>query len=365
MKRLVELDVLRGFLLLMMVVNHAPSPLRRITDQPFGFFSTAEGFVFVSAFLAGLLFQKRAETKGFAAARTATLLRALRIYQAHLLSVFFIFVVGGIFLSELPGVQNILSQFFANPTAAIAGSVALLFQPPLLDILPMYIVFSFLTPLAFWAGNKWGWRKVFLVSSVIWLVSQFRIQDYLIKGTQDLSFIHFGPFDLFSWQLIWIGGLIFGRSVQERKPVLAMPRTAELALLVVAIVFLVWRWVCIYIDVDPGRAAWFLDKWHLGPLRVLNFFAVAWFAGKLLPHLRKWSLALRPICAVGENMLPIFSTQVCVSVFIGGLISVRHHAVDDYATVLVLIQIASVFLAAWVLDRWRSINSVIPSPEPA
>ena len=94
MKRLVELDVLRGFLLLMMVVNHAPSPLRRITDQPLGFFSTAEGFVFVSAFLAGLLFQKRAETKGFAAARTATFLRAFRIYQAHLATVFFIFFFG-------------------------------------------------------------------------------------------------------------------------------------------------------------------------------------------------------------------------------------------------------------------------------
>jgi len=43
---------------------------------------------------------------------------------------------------------------------------------------------------------------------------QFRIQDYLTKGIQDASFIHFGPFDLFSWQLIWIGGLIFGRSLQ-------------------------------------------------------------------------------------------------------------------------------------------------------
>jgi hypothetical protein len=365
MKRLVELDVLRGFLLLMMVVNHAPSPLRRITDQPLGFFSTAEAFVFVSAFLAGLLFQKRAETKGFAAARTATFLRAFRIYQAHLATLFFIFFFGGIFLSQLPGVQNILSQFFTSPVAAIAGSVALLFQPPLLDILPMYIVFSFLTPLAFWAGSKWGWKRVFLGSIGIWLVSQFRIQDCLIKSTQDVSFVHFGPFDLFSWQLIWIGGLIFGRSVQERKPVLELPRAAEHALLFVAIGFLVWRWICIYVDVDPGRTSWWLDKWHLGPLRVLNFFAIAWFAGKLLPHLRKWTLALRPICAVGENMLPIFSTQVCVSIFIGGLISVRHHAIDDYSTILVLLQIASVFLAAWVLDRWRSTNSVVPSPEPA
>jgi hypothetical protein len=365
MKRLVELDVLRGFLLLLMVVNHAPSPLRRITDQPFGFFSTAEAFVFVSAFLAGLLFQKRAETKGFEAARAATFLRAYRIYQAHLLTVFFIFLVGGLFLSDLPGVQNILSQFFTNPVAGIAGSVALLFQPPLLDILPMYIVFSFLTPLAFWAGRKCGWEKVFLGSAGIWLIAQFRFQEYLLRPAQDSSFIHFGPFDLFSWQLLWIGGLIFGRSLQARKPVLEMHRVAELAILLIAAAFLVWRWSFICLDIDLGGAGWIFDKWHLGPLRVLNFFAVAWFVAKLLPHLRKWKVTLRPLGAVGEHMLPIFSSQVCVSVLVGGLISVRHHAVDDYATILVLLQIASVFLAAWVLDRLRSMNAVLVSPEPA
>jgi uncharacterized membrane protein len=41
MKSLIELDLLRGVLLLMMVVNHSPSSLRRFTDQPLGFFMTA------------------------------------------------------------------------------------------------------------------------------------------------------------------------------------------------------------------------------------------------------------------------------------------------------------------------------------
>jgi hypothetical protein len=53
MKRLIEFDVLRGVLLLMMIVDHSPSSLRRFTDQPLGFFTTAECFVFISAFLAG------------------------------------------------------------------------------------------------------------------------------------------------------------------------------------------------------------------------------------------------------------------------------------------------------------------------
>src|SRR5271165_3922168 len=86
MKRFIEFDVLRGVLLLMMSVDHSPSLLRRFTDQPLGFFSTAECFVFVSAFLAGMLFRKRAEKLGFAAARSSSIHRAGRIYRAHLVT---------------------------------------------------------------------------------------------------------------------------------------------------------------------------------------------------------------------------------------------------------------------------------------
>ena len=79
MRRFIEFDILRGILLLMMSVDHSPSVLRRVTDQPLGFFSTAECFVFVSAFLAGMIFRKRAEKLGFAAARASSIHRAGRI----------------------------------------------------------------------------------------------------------------------------------------------------------------------------------------------------------------------------------------------------------------------------------------------
>src|SRR5690349_10520719 len=151
MKRLVELDILRGFLLLLMISNHSPSPVRRFTDQPVGFFSTAESFVFISAFLAGMLFQKRAERQGFEAARSATMARALRIYQTHLLTLVFTFVIGSLFLVQLPGLQNLLNPYWKNPAAAAIASLALAFQPPLMDILPMYIAFSLATPIVFWA----------------------------------------------------------------------------------------------------------------------------------------------------------------------------------------------------------------------
>jgi hypothetical protein len=137
MKRFVELDVLRGGLLLMMIVDHSPSWLRRFTDQPLGFFTTAECFVFVSAFLAGMLFRKRTEKLGFGA-RSATIRRAGRIYCAHVATIAFTFVLGSFCLFEFPGIANLLDRYLINPLAAISGALALLFRPPLMDILPMY-----------------------------------------------------------------------------------------------------------------------------------------------------------------------------------------------------------------------------------
>ena len=364
MKRMVELDVLRGFLLLMMVVNHSPSPLRQITDQPIGFFSTAEPFVFISALLAGLLFQKRSDRLGFAAARASALQRALRIYRAHLITFFVVIAVGSLFL-EVPGFQYILNKFFDSPTSAVAGSVALLFQPPLLDILPMYVIFSLITPLTFWVADRVSWRVVFVTSLSLWAVSQFNLKDFLTAPIRDQAFVQIGPFDLFSWQFLWITGLMFGRSLQQEKPILAFSRRTEAVLLVLAVSLTLTRWTCAYFNVDAAGSYWFLDKWHLGPLRLLDFFLVTWFAAKAMPYLRHWRDYLRPLSAVGQNMLPVFSVEVCLSIFVIACVSVRHHWVDAFATFLLFVQIFVAFVVAHFLEYWKGRTVAARSLRPA
>src|ERR1700722_11478614 len=234
MKRFIEYDVLRGGLLLMMIVDHSPSALRRFTDQPLGFFSTAECFVFVSAFLAGLLFRKRAEEFGFAAARTGSIRRAGRIYRAHLATLCFAFILGSFFLPELPGLRNLLDHYLMNPWAAIGGSLALLFRPPLMDILPMYILFSFLTPAVFWAARRWGWGTVFSVSLSTWFIAQAHVRDMLLNTFKDLPFIQLGPFDLLAWQLLWVVGLFVGKRFQENDALLPRSRSLRLLLPIIA-----------------------------------------------------------------------------------------------------------------------------------
>jgi hypothetical protein len=371
MKRMVELDVLRGFLLLMMVANHSPSPLRQITDQPIGFFSTAEPFVFISALLAGLLFQQRRDKLGFAAARAATLQRALRIYRAHLITLFVVFAVGSLFLTWVPGIRYILNKFFESPTSAVAGSVALLFQPPLLDILPMYVIFSLVTPLAFWIADRVGWRTVFIISAGVWLLSQFSLREFLTAPIRDQAFVQIGPFDLFAWQLLWIAGLMFGRSLQQGKSILYFSKRTEIFLLSLAIGFALARWTCVYLNINASAKFWFLDKWHLGPLRLLNFFVVTWFAAKAMPYLRQWREYLRPLSAVGQNMLPVFSMQICLSIFVAGWISIRHHSVHSFATILLFMQVVIAFGVAQLLEYWKdrdrsvALRAARPAPTAA
>src|SRR3984885_2314798 len=202
MRRFIEFDILRGILLLMMSVDHSPSVLRRVTDQPLGFFSTAECFVFVSAFLAGMIFRKRAEKLGFAAARSSSIQRAGRIYRAHLVTLSFAFVLGSFFLSDFPGIINMLDRYLKDPWAAIGGSLALLFRPPLMDILPMYVLFSFLTPAAFGAAQRWGWKRVLFVSFSVWIIAQTQVREIVVTDTKNLPFVQLGPFDLLAWQLL-------------------------------------------------------------------------------------------------------------------------------------------------------------------
>jgi hypothetical protein len=363
MKRFTEFDVLRGILLLMMVVDHSPSSLRLFTDQPLGFFSTAECFVFVSAFLAGMIFRKRAEKLGFEAARSSSIRRAGRIYQAHLVTVGFAFVLGSLFLSELPGIRNLLNHYLTNPWAAIGGSLALLFRPPLMDILPMYILFSLLTPLVFWIAERSGWRSVFLFSLSTWLIAQAHVRDLLLYTVKDSPFIELGPFDLLAWQVLWVSGLFIGQRFQENKAFLPRSRAVRLPFLILAIAFLVWRWHSIAFGPDPITGTWLTDKWHLGPLRLISFFVAASVTATFLRYLAGWEVPLRPLQLIGRHMLPVFCSQICLSVLLIGLTDTGRLTAEPITSALVLCQLIAAPLFAWYLE-WRSTVKILDRPTP-
>ena len=58
LERRPELDALRGLFLVWMTLTHLPTRFSDFVNQPIGFVSAAEGFVFMSALLVGRIYTR-------------------------------------------------------------------------------------------------------------------------------------------------------------------------------------------------------------------------------------------------------------------------------------------------------------------
>jgi hypothetical protein len=343
MERRIELDILRGLLICLMVVDHTPNPLRELTDQPLGFVSAAEGFVFLSAYLLGAISQHRMQQYGLSWLRRFAFKRAFNLYLTHLGMLVFLFFTAGLMFQGQPGFANFILRFFDAPGPTLLSALLLLYQPPLFDILPMYIVFLVMTPLAFSAAQAMGWNAVMIVSGLVW-VSGFiggaggYPLDAALGGSNLV--IEPGAFHMRAWQFIWITGLALGRtSLVARR---AFSPLLVVAACLTAVFFFCWRNPRIPVSPDLGDYVWMLDKWQLGPLRLLNFFALVILLTRYGPSLRQFLFWLRPLSRLGRSALPVFSAHVCFAVLAIGFIDT--YQLDDWACIgIVSLQLALLF----------------------
>ena len=149
MTRQPEIDALRGLMLVLMCVTHVPTRFAEWLSQPFGFVSAAEGFVFLSAYLVGVVYVGRARKLGQAEMRKSLWRRVGVVYRSHVAMLAFLFtVIAWIGIrSERQAITNLISFYLQEPSVALWTSLALIYTPPLLDILPMYVLFMALSPL--------------------------------------------------------------------------------------------------------------------------------------------------------------------------------------------------------------------------
>jgi hypothetical protein len=156
-----ELDALRGLFLVWMTLTHLPTRMSELVNQPFGFVSSAEGFVFLSAMLVAILYIHRAaeDNEGM---RTKLWKRALTIYGYHLIMLAMVFTVVAFFAAHThrAAIYNLVNFYLAHPATAIIGSLLLIYCPPLLDILPMYVTFLVLTPYILSFAVRRGWNRI-------------------------------------------------------------------------------------------------------------------------------------------------------------------------------------------------------------
>ncbi len=323
MQRQTELDWLRGLMLVLMTVTHLPTWFSAHVGQPFGFVSAAEGFVFLSAYLVGSVYSHVANTRGYATMRTALWGRAGKVYAAHVALLLLLLLVL-VPIAEVRGAHAVtdLASFYASrPHTAVVTGLLLAYNPPLLDILPMYVVFLFLSPLVLGYGSRHGWGALLCVSAMLWLYAQVGGAAHLYQSVSRLvewpvPYAQTGAFSWLAWQLLWLAGLRAGAvrlaAGDTVTTVSAWWRASLWGATIFAATFFVWRHVTGQVPFGPDAALNALfDKWHLGPLRLLNFAVLAVIVVHGRRVLAAWAES-SSIATLGRASLTVFCAHLVV-----------------------------------------------------
>ncbi len=377
LQRRPELDALRGLFLVWMTLTHLPTRASEWVNQPFGYLSSAEGFVFLSALLVARIYARQAaeDAEGL---QTKLFRRAFKIYGIHVLMLVLAFTVIASLATHThrAAIHNLLDFYYTRPVTAVVGSLLLLYCPPLLDILPMYVLFLAGTPIVLtWAARR-GWRVPLAASFALWLGAQVGLRDWLHNGIVAATHLQIpvqqgGAFNLLAWQGVWMSGLWLGaRSAEGRNPLRQISAPWAGAAAAVCLFFIGVRHGWLGTRLSDAGLTFQLDKWHIGPLRLLNlvaFVALAyWLRRVIFPLVQH-----EPFLTLGKASLEVFCAHI-VFVFLG--LALLYNDVTELHGAPAMLMLAFTFaglygMAAWLVRRRRAAKQQGQkppmSPDPA
>jgi hypothetical protein len=362
LSRVLTLDLLRGYFLLVIILNHLhfyPSGLEWITGQSFLYASTAEGFFLLSGIVLGMVRGAKLLDKPFSIAAKLLLKRSFQLYVTSVILVILFTLIGWLFINN-PG----LKYGILEPVGAIGELVwkAVTFQYLYgwADYLRLYAIFIFLSPLALWLLRKGQWVILLLASVIIWALYPF-------------SPFPTGEFSQpISWQLIFFGGFTIGfywnqiRSWWHAQTALAKRSVTAIVFSMTAVT-LIFNILIVFGDGLPGigpalamldnTLSPFFNKDQL-PLPRLALFAL-WFSALYLLFARFQTSIVRfagwLLLPFGTNSLYVYTIQAFV--LFGTLLIVNEPSRYWFVNLAIsLIVIAVVYTAV----RTKFLMKIIP-----
>jgi hypothetical protein len=317
-----RLDFFRGLSLFFIFIDHIPENLlANFTLHSVAFCDAAEVFIFISGYTAALVYGGSLRRNGALLATAQIYRRVWQLYVAHV----FLFVI---FVAEvsytLIAVQSPMyteelgvGDFLKEPHIAIIRALMLQFQPPFLDILPLYIVLLGTFPLVLLALER-SWVLTCMASAILYALTLKR--GFALHTYPEHHAWYFNPL---AWQFLFVIGATCGYARARGIVPLPIPRWVTWCALGTAagvtIISLTWMAHYWY---DPFPALFLrlwsatLDKTNLAPLRLLSFLALAGstlFFVKRDSRFLNWRAAhLVIIC--GQNSLYVFCLGIVLSV---------------------------------------------------
>jgi len=166
-----------------------------------------------------------------------------------------------------------------------------------------------------------GWGRILATSGVFWLFAQFGLRDLVHNIIVHVTHLPIplqetGAFNLFAWQAIWIVGLWLGaKSAMGDMPLRRIPGYVIALCALVCLFFIGIRHEWLGPHLTQQALGMKLDKWQIGPLRVINLvtFTIVFY------WLRKYVLravSVEPFLTLGKASLHVFCAHVFF-VFVG------------------------------------------------
>jgi hypothetical protein len=358
-KRDFRLDFLRGIAIIFMVVNHLESHsyFNNIT-QGHIYASAAEGFVFLSGYVLGMVTLKRIDREGLKSAMRKLLERSRVLY----LTSFTLMVSLGLLSIIAPGMTR--PSFEQAPGSwwqIILAAATFHLAPPVIDILQLYVLLLLVSPGIFWLLRRGLWLPTLTISWSLWAIQQAHPYSFSLHPL-DREF----PYFIFAtWQLLYVNGLFLGYyrktvgKVWQKIP--KLPFVLAMTTLVMASIWAAQQ--DIQLGVWPtnvsDRALWlrFTDRSINGPIRLVNLFALFSLMFAIVdacwqPLYKSLGKLLVPL---GQNSLYVYILHVPVTVIwflIPGL-------VQGSGWLTTLLQ-AMVIAGFWLMIKYQVWFNIVP-----
>lgn len=278
-RRDLRLDFLRGLFLVYMIIYHFHRAwLIRFTYESFGTVSSAEGFVFLSGMVVGLVYLPILKNQGMRAMVKRVWRRAFHLYLADVVTLTALVSIS-LFVIRLKPLGKLVQK---TPLPSLVWSTITLHLAPLgFDILLLYIGLLLFTPLVLWLIYKGQTHWVIAGSVTLYILYRIFPETFawhfLNKDTW--------RFPIILWQVLFVGGIltVTYRDTLHRFWHRLAPIRPALIVAILFLAFFAFRQLDELDLVTLNKAAykfWF-DKPTLGIGRLVNAVVLAivtyWF----------------------------------------------------------------------------------------
>ncbi|RQS65788.1 OpgC domain-containing protein [Burkholderia sp. Bp8963] len=348
LRRSVEVDFLRGVVLIVIAVDHiSGSALAKFMLHNYAYCDAAEVFVFLGGYASAAAYTAIATNRGAGAAIARFIQRSGEIYRAYLVTAALMLGCGALmtlFHLRTPMLELTEWPLFARQPLEMAGDIAIFrHQPYLAAVLPMYALFalgaSALVPCA-----RCSPRVTLFGSLAIWLLAPLFGE---VLPSENASGWGFNPF---AWQLMFVLGMLV--RLHPAPAALYGSRTGVWLTRIsvgVALSFAVSK-LMLQTQPMPG-----VMKQHLAPLRIVSFAAIAWPVAVMVHRgwLRNVANRARSIVNVGQQGMACFVVGSVASLVIDTAMRNAGPYRAPFVAGLVgdALAVVTVMTTAWVVRR--------------